>query len=125
MPVKRELHNNPFRPLYNEGDVFWLCMGENVGFEQDGKGGLYTRPVVVVRGFSRELFFGVPLTSRSKSGKFYYKFLLEGNYSTAILSQLRAFDTARISNDGQRIGRISRRDLAVIRKRLCGLIQGG
>ena len=117
-PIKREINNKASRPRYNEGDVFWISVGENVGFEQDGKGRLFTRPVLVVKGFSAELFWGVPLTSKDKSGKHYYKFKLGGKDSVAILSQLRAFDTARISGSSKRIGGISKTDLGEIRQLL-------
>ncbi len=123
MSVKREIHNNASRPRYNEGDVFWVSIGENVGFEQDGKGRMYTRPVLVVKGFSAELFWGVPLTSQNKKGNYYYKFTLHGKDSVAILSQLRAFDTARISGSSKRIGKINKPDLREITRLLANLLK--
>ncbi len=37
--------------LYKERDIWWCSLGVNVGFEQDGTGNSYERPVVVLRGF--------------------------------------------------------------------------
>ncbi|TAH33713.1 type II toxin-antitoxin system PemK/MazF family toxin [Candidatus Saccharibacteria bacterium] len=117
-PIKADINNNLARLNYNEGDIFWLSIGENIGFEQDGKGKLFARPVLIVRGFSRQLFWGIPLTSQKKEGKYYYTFRhLSGEESTAILSQLRAFDPARISGSS-RFGRVSKETLQDIKNRL-------
>ena len=120
MAVKSEVNNNFERPTYKEGDVYWICIGENVGFEQDGKGELFARPVLVIRGFSREIFWGIPLTSQRKKGEFYFEFEMDGRKSVAILSQLRVFDTARVS--GKRLGRINGAVLLEIKNKLKGLL---
>jgi mRNA interferase MazF len=120
MPVKANLNNTPKRPTFHEGDVFWVCIGENVGFEQDSKGNLFARPVVVIAKYNKELFLGVPLTSKSKDGRYYYQFDLRGKTSSAILSQVRAIDSARIS--GRRIGIISHKDLRLLKNKLKELI---
>jgi hypothetical protein len=37
-PIKSELHNSGNRPIgYRESEVWWCSIGENVGFEEDGK----------------------------------------------------------------------------------------
>jgi len=42
------------------------------------------------------MFLGVPLTSKNKSGKFYFEFELKDRKSTAILSQLRILSSKRL-----------------------------
>ena len=72
-------------------------MGVNVGFEQDGTGEHFDRPVVVIRGFNQNIFFGVALTQRKKSGKYYFHLgPIEGKDAFAILSQVRLIDTKRL-----------------------------
>ena len=117
-PVKMTANNEAnVRPNYKEGGIYWVLVGDNVGMEQDGKGELFARPVVVVRGFSKELFWGIPLTSQNKSGKYYFSFtFLANQHSVAILSQLRAFDTSRIS--GRIMGRMKKEDLLKLKNRL-------
>jgi len=119
MPVKSRINNAPARPTYKEGEIYWMSIGENVGFEQDGKGKLFARPVLVVAGFSRQLFWGVPLTSQHKKGGFYFELNIKNRKRTniAILSQLRAFDSARISGS-ERFGRIDKNILKLIKNRL-------
>jgi mRNA interferase MazF len=122
MPIKADINNSAVRPRYNAGDVVWISIGENVGFEQDGKGRLFARPVLIVKGFNKELFWGVPLTSNaSKTGKYYVNFTVKGKASVAILSQLRAFDASRIS--GKRIGIVNRNVLRNIQRKLADLLQ--
>lgn len=116
MLVKTKINNVPLRPTFREGEVYWACVGENVGFEQDGKGRLFARPVIVLKKFNRELFLGIPLTSNDKLGKYYYSFHFKGRKSTAILSQIKAIDSARIS--GNRIGTVGSKTFWDIRKRL-------
>ena len=53
-------------PAYKERDVWWMSIGHNVGDEEDGKGESFSRPVFVVRGFSRQVFWGVPLSTTNK-----------------------------------------------------------
>lgn len=79
-------------------DVWWVCLGHNVGYEQDGKGENFERPVLVVKVFSNNLFFGIPLTSQNRKGDYYYDLEYNGVPSVAILSQARAFSQKRILN---------------------------
>ena len=72
-------------------------MGVNVGFEQDGTGKNFDRPVVVVRGFNEHTFLGVALTGRKKEGKYYfYLGIINGRDASAVLSQVRLMDTKRL-----------------------------
>lgn len=118
MLIKRKIqHSAAVGDLvgYHEGDVYWMCLGENVGAEQDGKSAQFSRPVLIVKGFSRHLALGIPLTSRGKAGKYYSSFFMRGanKKSTALLSQIRAIDISRIS--GKRLGKIDRLTLEKIR----------
>ena len=46
---------------FKERDIFYMNMGKNIGFEQDGKGENFVRPVVIIKGFNKNMFFGIPL----------------------------------------------------------------
>ena len=41
-------------------------MGVNIGFEQDGTGSNFDRPVLILKGFNKESFFGVALTGKKE-----------------------------------------------------------
>jgi mRNA-degrading endonuclease toxin of MazEF toxin-antitoxin module len=69
----------------------------NAGFEQDGTGRNFDRPVVVVRGFNEKIFLGVALTGHKKQGKFYFPIgSIEDREASVVLSQIRLIDTKRL-----------------------------
>lgn len=111
------LPRNHVKVGYKERDIWWISLGHNVGFEENGKGDAFSRPILVVKGFSKEVFWGIPLTSQTKSGKFYYSFIISGTNTveTALLSQLRIFDTKRMTT---KMGMINGSDFIEIKKRL-------
>ncbi len=93
-------------------DVFWVKMGINIGFEQDGKGQSFMRPILVIKKFNNYVFWGIPLTTKEKNGQYYYTFELKKIKRRAILSQLRLFDTKRLE---QKIGKITTKDFTKIK----------
>ncbi len=94
---KKELHDRPAGPFYHEREVWWCALGINVGFEQDGTGKNYDRPVLIVHGFNAHVFFGVALTGKSKRGRYYLPVgKIEGREASAILSQVRLIDSKRL-----------------------------
>ncbi|MEA3353897.1 MAG: type II toxin-antitoxin system PemK/MazF family toxin, partial [Campylobacterota bacterium] len=82
--------------------IFYMKMGKNIGYEQDGKGDDFVRPIVIVKGFNESMFFGIPLSTKIKEGKFYYKFKFTKKDTVmtniALLSQMRLFSTKRLLN---------------------------
>ena len=57
--------------LYRERDIRWCQLGVNVGFEQDGTGTRRSRPVLVLKAFSRSVCLVVPLTTAKKKNPYY------------------------------------------------------
>lgn len=100
---------------YREGDIFWMCIGENVGYEEDGKGEQYLRPVLVLAGISKTLFLGAPLSLILKKGRFYYQITVRNRINTVMFNQVRVFDTARIFNKG-RMGHLDRSSLLGLKR---------
>jgi mRNA interferase MazF len=75
----------------------WVCsIGINIGSELDGKNITYSRPVLVLKVFNPEMFWGIPLTTKGHDGDFYYKFNLGGIDNVAVLSQISLFSTKRL-----------------------------
>ena len=66
LKLKKNLHNSTTILSYQEGQVCWAAIGCNIGFEQDGKSGMFSRPVAIVRGFSRNIIWIVPLSTTGK-----------------------------------------------------------
>lgn len=114
--TKYKLHFNPNLPAgYKERDIWWVCLGHNVGVEEDGKGEMFNRPVLVVKGFSRYMFWGIPLSTTEKKGEYYHTFVVNGRVSTALLSQLKVFDTKRLIS---KYGMLNIKDFNSIREKL-------
>jgi mRNA-degrading endonuclease toxin of MazEF toxin-antitoxin module len=114
-PVKAQINNRdeklPNRG-YKVGQIWWCSIGENIGSEEDGKGMHFARPVLIVAGYSRHLFIGIPLSTTKNRGTHYYPFTAnDGEESVALLMQIRAFDTSRLRN---RKTTISKEELAKI-----------
>ena len=94
---KEYIHEERVRLFFNEQEVWFCSLGANVGFEQDGVGEKFLRPIVILKKFSNETFWGVPTTKKDKKGKFYFRFSYKKNeFTSAILSQVRIIDGKRL-----------------------------
>ena len=93
--LKKNVNDNESK-VYKERDIWWCSLGVNIGFEQDGTGKSYERPVVVLRGFSRPVCLIVPLTTSTKENKYHVALgEVDGKPAAAIISQIRLVDTRR------------------------------
>jgi len=93
--LKQDIQNN-YPINFNERDIFFLSIGQNIGFEQYGKGEDFLRPVVILKKFSKHLFLGIPLSSKLKEGRFFHTIHFKNRTNTALLLQSRTFDSKRI-----------------------------
>jgi len=94
---KKSIHQDGLVPFYHQREIWWCSLGTNVGFEIDGTGENFDRPILILKGFNKNTFLGVALTGRKKEGKYYfYLGEVEGRPATAVLSQVRLIDTKRL-----------------------------
>ena len=94
---KKEIHEQKPSVFCHPREIWWCSLGYNVGFEQDGTGKNFDRPVVVIRSFNLNIFFGVALTGSKKKGKYYFPLgKIDGREASVILSQIRLIDTKRL-----------------------------
>ncbi len=118
---KHIIHEIYKRPFFHERELWFAFLGINVGFEQDGKGDEFLRPIVIIRKFNNEIFWGIPTTSKPKQGKYYFTFTYNRDDSTtAILSQLRLIDSKRLK---YKIGHINTNDFLELKKRIISLLK--
>ncbi len=86
------------RPFFHEQEIWFCHLGTNIGFEQDGSGDDFQRPVVIVRKFNGEVCWVTPLSKTDKRNKYYFPFQFDDKTtSVAILSQIRLLDARRLS----------------------------
>jgi len=64
--VKKNIFKTENSVYFKERDVFWASIGVNIGFEQDGKGNIFSRPVLILKKYSKSMFLGVPLSTKMK-----------------------------------------------------------
>ncbi|MFA7252421.1 MAG: type II toxin-antitoxin system PemK/MazF family toxin [Candidatus Paceibacterota bacterium] len=94
---KKLLHLSGDSPFYSKREIWWCALGVNIGFEQDGTGVNFDRPVLVIKGFNKNTFLGLALTGRKKAGEYYFYLGKVDNVdSTANLSQIKIIDTKRL-----------------------------
>ncbi|MCW3105817.1 MAG: hypothetical protein JWQ09_323 [Segetibacter sp.] len=93
---KQEIHRTRTNKFYHPRDIWWCSLGLNVGFEQDGTGANYERPVLIMKGFSKHVCLVIPLTTSQKKNSYYIPIgIIDGKVAAAIISQIRLIDTKR------------------------------
>lgn len=113
---KGNLHENKTRPFFHEREIWFASVGVNIGFEQDGNGKRFLRPIIVIKKFNNEVCWVLPLTKNGKKGKYYFPLKFSSNKtSTAILSQLRLVDSKRFQ---YKIGDIGEKDFVEVKRKL-------
>ena len=106
--------------FYHPRDIWWCSLGVNIGFEQDGTGKENERPVLIVRGFNKEICLAIPLTTSQKENKYYIRTgKIKNKEASVIISQIRLIDTKRLSN---KIGILDKEKFEEIKKAVKNLI---
>jgi mRNA interferase MazF len=83
--------------LYTVREIWWCRLGVNIGTEQDGRGELFLRPAIILRGFGPQACLIVPLTTSLRDHPL--RVLVgdvDGHTARANLSQIRIIDTRRL-----------------------------
>ncbi len=94
---KKVIHRQEAGLFCHPREIWWCSLGTNIGFEQDGTGKKFDRPVLVFRGFNERIFLGIALTGKKKEGKYYFHLgKVGGRDASAVLSQIRLIDTKRL-----------------------------
>ncbi|MDR3558715.1 MAG: type II toxin-antitoxin system PemK/MazF family toxin [Candidatus Pacebacteria bacterium] len=116
------IEENDNRVYFHEREVWFCHLGTNIGYEQDGKGVEFGRPIIVFRKFNNEMCWAIPLTTKVKTGKFYMSISLGDDLPRmAILSQLRVIDGKRLY---QKIGVVNNDDYLELTGRIIALCRG-
>ena len=95
-----------------DGEIWWVAIGENIGVEINGKSEYFTRPVLVLKTLSPYGFMGLPLTTQSHGGAWYFRNRYSTKRSYFALSQARVFSAKRVFG---RFGAIPNNELERIR----------
>ncbi len=126
---RKSVNDASARVFFHPRELWFAHLGVNVGFEQDGRGAEFLRPILILRKFNNEVLWVIPLTKTWKPGNQYYArfeyaaFLaVEGaplEASVGILSQLRLIDGKRLR---YKIGTVHPDEFILIKERIRRLL---
>lgn len=112
---KKQINQTDSQIHIRAGEIRWVNLGVNVGSEIDGKGELFSRPVLILHVISIQLALIIPLTSKIKSIPGYLEFTWKSSINSLCLHQIKVISQKRILS---RKGRISEERLKTIKRKL-------
>jgi mRNA interferase MazF len=84
------------RLYFREGEVWWVRLGKNIGYETNGKSREFTRPVIILKKYNQYSFLALPLTTAPKPNPYRLPIgMIDGRQAFATLSQLRNIDSQK------------------------------
>jgi len=81
---------------FEEREIWWASLGENVGSEANGKNFHFERPVIVLRKFSSDMLLVVPMTTKLKTGSWFFRFNFDEQERCAVMAQIRTISSRRL-----------------------------
>lgn len=80
-----------------EHEVWMSSIGKNIGFEQNGSGKNFSRPVLIIKKFNNKIFWVIPLSSKQKDLDFYYNFTDPNDLKVSlVLAQMKLMSIERL-----------------------------
>jgi mRNA interferase MazF len=98
--LKKGIHDKYTRKYYHEREIWWCLLGRNIGYEQNGSGDSFSRPVLIVKKFNNHMFWVVPLSTIQKKFDFYFNYTdPHSEKVSAILAQLKLLSIKRLKRN--------------------------
>src|SRR3990167_10916479 len=97
--LKKKIQSDINEPDYfpKEGEVWMSSLGRNIGFEQNGSGANFSRPILIVKKFNNHMFWCVSLSTKQKDFDFYFNYTDQNNQKvSAILAQMKLVSVKRL-----------------------------
>lgn len=97
--IKKKVASEPGTPdRYPKEDEAWMSvLGKNIGFEQNGSGDNFSRPVLIVKKFNNHMFWAIPLSTKQKRFDFYFNYTDPNDQDvSAILAQIKLMSVKRL-----------------------------
>ena len=117
--LKPQLQNTDKSNIYfKERDIWWCSLGVNLGDKEDGKNEQFNRPVLILRKFNKNIFYGLPMTTRIKDNPYYLQVSFHDRQVSVMLSQMRLFDRKRLQ---RKIGQLDKKDFEITKESFKGL----
>jgi mRNA interferase MazF len=100
--LKKKIEEDEIDPnkFPKEGEVWMSNLGRNIGYEQNGSGDSFSRPVLIVKKFNNHMFWVVPLSTIQKKFDFYFNYTdPHSEKVSAILAQLKLLSIKRLKRN--------------------------
>lgn len=111
--LKEKLNKKDYEPpFFKENEIWWCHVGENIGSEINGKSEIFTRPVFVFKKYDRYSFFGLPLSTKDKTGSWYAPVIFASKKQVIVLCQGRVFDYRRLMG---KMGELDKTEVSDVR----------
>ena len=117
--LKQNMHHFGVQGKFRQGEIRWCRIGMNIGYEIFGKGAYFKRPVLIMKKYSANIFFGAPLTTKKHVGDWYYSLDHNGQTRYVVLNQARVFDVKRLE---QKMYELNEFELFRVKQAFCRLI---
>lgn len=113
---KIDAQNDVLLKFPKVGEVWMSSLGRNIGFEQNGSGDNFSRPVVIIKKFNNHMFWAIPLSTKQKKLDFYYNYTDPGGKNVSvILAQVRVVSVKRLN---RKLYELSKGDVLIIKEKL-------
>lgn len=112
---KIQIENKQEKYLFKEGDIWWCGVGLNIKSESCGKGDEFRRPVLVLKKLSGDSFIGIPLSTKLKTGSWFFEFEFHTEKINALIYQIKMMHSNRMQ---RRIGVIEGEKLKQIKEKI-------
>lgn len=104
---------------FKQRDIWWCHFGLNIGYETDGKGNTFTRPILIVNKLSSAMLFGVPLSTKDKKGTWFVPITFQERELIAVIGQPKTFHINRLA---KKMGQLDESDFYNVTKNLQELL---
>jgi len=123
--IKKDTQNKDFIFTVKPREIYWVKIGQNIGSEEYGKGEIFSRPVIIVRQLTSDLFIGIPTTTSIKKDNDYFQNIKyidnkKNNInSIAMIYQFKTFSKKRVTS---KIGKLSLDEFEKVHNKMVKLL---
>lgn len=82
--------------FYREKEIWWAALGQNIGYEINGKQELYERPILILKKYNADTCFILPFTTQIKYPLPWYQIFISNKLGVINLTQGRTISSKRL-----------------------------
>lgn len=96
--ISHHVDRQPTNFYFREKEIWWAALGQNVGYEMNGKHELFERPILILKKYSGGMCFVLPCTTQIKDDNpwFQYPIQIDDTPSALNLSQGKILSSKRL-----------------------------